>query len=262
MTALLFAASFGCGTPVERSLGEPGANFPHPEGYATHGVESVADLESCVACHDVGTSERSAPGCQSCHDGYPHVADIARGSVHGEAWLASRSDCADCHGEAGARAPAEVETATCATCHHTFPHVASYVDQHGAEVVTRGGPAACASCHPAEGGRDEGRCVDCHAAYPHPDAWGATRAHDRQADESCTTCHEATGANRADVPVCTQCHDLYPHPVAEVWRSGHLEPVHVRGEVACRTCHLPGEPPGPGLPVSCAASCHGVGEAP
>ncbi len=259
---LLLAALVGCGTPVERSPGTAEANFPHPEGYPTHGVESLADPDACVVCHAPDATFRSAPGCQSCHEVYPHASDISRGTVHGAAWLATRLECVDCHGEDGARAPAEVEGATCSTCHHTFPHDPSYEDSHGAEVVARGGAAACASCHPAEGGREAGRCAECHPAYPHPETWRISRAHERQADDSCTTCHEATGASRTDVPVCTQCHDLYPHPPAETWRAGHIAPVQNRGEGACQTCHQAGEPSGPDLPVSCAASCHTSGEAP
>jgi len=261
ISGLLFVALVGCGTPVERSPGDPDASFPHPEGYPTHGTESLADLGSCVACHATDASFRAAPGCQSCHATYPHAPSIVQGAVHGASWQSEDAGCRDCHGEAGERAPAGVEGATCASCHHAYPHDGAYLDRHGAEVVARGGAAACASCHPAQGGPEEGRCADCHAAYPHPDAWRATEAHERVVDDSCTTCHEATGANRTDVPVCTQCHDLYPHPESDVWRTGHIDPVQTRGEASCRSCHPAGQPSGPDLPVSCAASCHTPGEA-
>lgn len=259
MTIGLVASLFACGQPVDPSPGQPGAAFPHPDGYPDHGLEAVTDLAACGQCHAQGDRARgTAEGCQSCH-AYPHAPGIARGEVHGGAWLDDPSRCTECHGTDGRRGPARIASAVCTSCHHVFPHATGFLDGHGAPVVQRGGPEACASCHPAGGGPLAGRCADCHAAYPHPEAWRATQAHGGTVDDTCTEgCHAPDGTKG---PMCNQCHDLYPHPPD--WTQGHLVPAQGRGEGACRTCHAEGTPEGPTIPVSCGASCHGgPGEVP
>lgn len=261
--------SAGCGRVVEPDPGTREAVFPHPADYAEgpHGTEALADPAACVQCHDPGaspwTSAGSGPSCGSCHT-YPHPG-LRPGAAHGPAWLVEPATCAGCHGTSGERAPAEVTRGTCTSCHHTFPHPTGFASTHGAAVRTRAGPEACAGCHgihEATAG-DPGACVRCHqpgaeaGPYPHPPGFGAPSTHGPVADATCTEgCHAPAWTGLG--PGCETCHDLYPHAEGFA-QGGHIPAVQSRGERACQSCHAPGRPTAPTMPVSCAASCHGGG---
>jgi hypothetical protein len=240
-----------------------GAIFPHPEGFdgsGEHGQRFLGeDAARCVLCHDPdGGDVSGAPGCRTCHASFPHGADWL--GEHGPAWqdLDTRSDCAPCHGEQLDGGNAGV---ACDSCHAAWPHPAGWRggSTHAAFVGERGTVDACLGCHEAEAlGADAEPpgCGDCHALYPHPEGWSAGAEHGATwIDGDCGTCHGREQQGGALAPACASCHPAYPHP--EGWRAEHPAHVAPAGAGPCLLCHDPGDGPDD-LPVSCAATCHGV----
>lgn len=250
---LLLLAVVACGRPVEPPATPSPTEFPHPADYRNsgqHGIDALAAPAPCARCHDASADTQAGPSCESCH-AYPHPPEQHLGENHGPAWAADASACVNCHGADGSRSPAGVLQGTCTSCHSSYPHGADLLSTHGAAAVAHGGPQACTSCHTEGLGRPR-TCTECHEGYPHEAGWSAPSAHGTAADDTCTqACHGADGASG---PTCTSCHDLYPHPAG--WERAHLAPVQSRGEISCQGCH--GDTlPGPDMPVSCGASCHG-----
>ena len=243
-----------CASPADPAATPPPNDFPHPAGYAEsgqHGIDALAAPTPCARCHTVASDTAAGPSCQSCH-AYPHDPEQYLGVNHGASWAADPAECVSCHGTDGARSPAGVLQGTCTACHSSYPHGADLLSVHGAAVVAHGGPEACVTCH-SEGQGKPRTCTECHDGYPHPSGWAASASHGAAANATCTeSCHAADGTGG---PSCTSCHDLYPH--GEGWSRAHLVPVQARGETTCQGCHPAGSLPGPDMPVSCGASCHG-----
>lgn len=266
---LTLAFLFGCSVPaVAPEEGIDSRIFPHPADFGEagqHGQAYVGEYATtCAACHDPrGVDDlefpAGAPGCNSCHSGYPHPWDWLGG--HGASWLDEEAQptCAPCHGEDLSGGTSEV---ACDSCHASWPHPTDWdaPSGHGVWVGSRGTVDACVSCHATEAQEEDATvpgCGDCHVGYPHGEDWATADGHGAawQGDDDCGTCHGPANGGGIWAPACATCHATYPH--AEGWLSEHPASVTPAGEAQCSLCHEAGLPP-PDLPVSCAATCHGA----
>ncbi len=259
LASLLLCA---CSVPAVSPDGaKEAAIFPHPEGFAEagqHGQSSLGeDALACPLCHEPEGSEApGATGCRSCHAQYPHGIDWL--DLHGAAWqdLDTRSTCAPCHGEQLAGGASDV---ACDSCHAAWPHPVGWRvgAAHAAFLAERGTLDACLACHevtPAEG--ELPGCGDCHIDYPHAEGWVSGAEHGAAwLDESCGTCHGDANQGGVLAPACANCHAAYPH--GSDWLADHPAAVSPVGAEACMACHEPGDG-ADDLPISCAATCHGV----
>lgn len=183
--------------------------------------------------------------------------------------------CADCHGDAFDKPPAELCTnchAKTSSLHHDDPTTAAVAprctDCHGYSADTTITPWNCMRCHQddrghvkAVGAHGDEDCSTCHSPHGEP----ATRASD------CATCHSGRETKHAGLHGCLDCHRMHEskRPTLSE-RSGSTaasgcDRCHAQqkgklrvdaralstGHDACTTCHKPHDFD----PQPCA-SCH------
>lgn len=224
-------------------------NYPHTEQISgpRHGISFLSDSvrlsEACGGCHalDSGDSLGFAPGCQSCHVGYPHTSAIS-GSRHGLGNSISSSQfqnlCGTCHSvnstESAGSAPG------CKSFHAQYPHESTWEEAqgHGLYMLAdfAGRKNNCTSCHGSalEGGGVAQSCTACHTM---PDATKVSQ-HEPLTNSVCGDCHATTTAEiggdhllKASPPtLCFDCH-------SEGSGSKAYEHSVVTEGDACLNCH-------------------------
>lgn len=219
LSVLFLLGAIACGRPVAPGTGTAGGVFPHVEAYEdAHGADAVAAGANCGSCH--GLAE----------------GDLVKGVTP--------------------TAPA------CQSC-HAYPHAGAFRggEAHGAAWAAD--TAACAECHGAAGDQAPaeqaaGRCISCHASFPHVAGWDEGSSHGaavraRGSALACESCHGEDGD--AVEPTCASCHANYPHP--DGWGYGTVHGAAATDALSCgETCHSNVE--GDGLDRQPCSSCHDV----
>ncbi len=210
------------------------------------GEESLANMgfpdpETCLGCHEPGTSHQQAEQCDFCHARVVDFRLTGPGLAppfHGESFQSSHAaaastgqlDCMTCHTEN-----------TCTQCHDGMGspefHPMNFLASHGPEAFGR--TSDCSSCH-----NSEAFCRDCHLGVgiqgegvivaPFHDGqslWIVSHPQAARQDlESCVACHQQTD--------CLRCHSassgLRVSPHGPDFNSSGISD---RNQAMCRLCH-------------------------
>ena len=200
-------------------------------------LDPNTDSAKCVECHQDKTKGPSvhtaiSMGCNSCHEvRVIKSRDKKREDVTRVKLIKATAtgQCLTCHedlkgGPSKSRVHAPVMR-NCLTCHD--PHVSKYKNQ---------------LLKPAEGGKDENLCLNCHSMGLNVPKDGSRHA---ALDMGCATCHTTHKIGAADQrdnqyhltkdspALCKDCHDPSDDKLK---KAHHNQPID---KADCLTCHDP-----------------------
>lgn len=221
----------------------------HPADWALksqHGVAATADINSCINCHGLITSQ----SCKSCH----HDSDTNwLATNHKTSAAADNSGCKTCH---GADFTGGLSGISCYSCHSNYPHPSNWSTkaQHGTAATSS--ISGCNVCHtsPVSSG-----CTSCH--HNNDLNWQNTNhmVTARTDTSGCKICHGSDLKGGVAGTSCYSCHDpgnVYPHP-GNIASGGVHPDMYDSNPSNCRTaCHgtnLLG-----GISTKRCNRCHGI----